>query len=458
MLNISKNSILDQINLEEYNSFKQVRKSRVKRLNLIMTGSLLIGLCLIMFLPWTQNITAKGFVTTRLPEQRPQAIHSVIAGRLEKWHVREGDFVNKGDTIVYISEVKSEYFDPDLIQRTTEQILAKQKSVTAYQQKVQALESQYQALEESLKLKRKQIKNKIVQAKNKIKIDSIDLIAFQTNLEIAENQVKRIQELYNKGLKSLTDLQEKKLKVQTLSAKTNVQQNKLQNQKNQLANLNLELLLIEEQFEDKLSKSRSERQSALSAKLENVATIAKLKNKLSNFSERQKLYYVTAPQSGYITKAISKGVGETIKEGTDIALIMPYNYDLAVEVNLAPEDLPLVDIGNRVRLRFDGWPAIVISGWPEASTGVFTGEIVAIDRQINESGYYSVLISPKKNEKAWPKKLRVGTGVRSFILLKNVPIWYEIWRKLNGFPADYYQKDNKRKKKSKTKKPIKSIK
>jgi hypothetical protein len=120
----------------------------------------------------------------------------------------------------------------------------------------------------------------------------------------------------------------------------------------------------------------------------------------------------------------------------------------------------LLGVGNNVRLRFDGWPAIVISGWPESSTGVFSGNIVAIDQIISENGYYRVLISPDKAEKDWPQKLRVGTGANAFILLNNVPIWYEIWRQLNGFPPDFYKNEKEQQKgqEIKRKAPLKSVK
>ena len=139
-----------------------------------------------LFLPWTQNIQAKGYVTTLLPEQRPQAIQSVISGRLENWFVREGDFVKAGDTIVHLSEIKSEYFDPNLLTRTSEQVDAKSQSIASYDVKVKALENQYKALQESLVLKMEQMDNKILQGRNKIKIDSIDLVAFEMNLKIGQ--------------------------------------------------------------------------------------------------------------------------------------------------------------------------------------------------------------------------------------------------------------------------------
>lgn len=444
MLNITKNNISDKINLEDFNSFKLLKKRRVKKISKFLLGGFVLSTLIILFLPWSQNINAKGFVTTRLPEQRPQAIQSVIGGRLEKWFVSEGDFVKKGDTIVFLSDVKSEYFDPNLLARTTEQFQAKSQSVQSYEQKVNALNNQYSALLGALSLKRKQIKNKIQQAHNKVKIDSIDLLAFKTNLKIAENQLFRTKTLYEKGLKTLTQLQEKELKLQASEAKVNVQQKKLYNQKNSLVNLNIEAMVVGREYADKLAKSQSDMQTALSSKFESIAETSKLNNKLSNYNERQKFYYVTAPQSGYVNKSIGKGIGETIKAGADIVTIIPNDYDLAVEVYLKPEDFTLVTIGEDVRLRFDGWPAIIISGWPEASTGIFYGRVIVVDKIISENGYYRVLLISDNNEREWPKKLAIGTGSDVFILLNNVPIWYEIWRKLNGFPPDYYRNKTKK--------------
>ncbi len=458
MLNISKNSISRYVQKSDYKSFKLLEQSRYFRFSRKISG-IFIGLIIIsMFLPWTQNIQSNGYVTTLMPNQRPQAIQSVISGRLENWYVREGEFVEKGDTIAYMSDAKSEYFDPNLLERTREQLDAKSQSILSYNDKVSAISKQYQALSKGLQLKIKQTRNKILQAQNKVQMDSMDLVAYRTNLKIAKNQLERTTELHNKGLKSLTDLQEKELKVQEAQAKVTVQENKLTNQKNNLENLVIELSSVEQEYTDKLSKSQSDQQSALTGKLNAMATVSKLQNQLSNYQKRHQLYHITAPQSGYITKAITKGIGEYIKEGTDIVTIMPSDYELAVEVYVRPRDLPLIQQGNHVRLRFDGWPAIVISGWPETSTGVFTGTVFAIDRFISDNGYYRLLVAPDPESRKWPKDLSVGTGVSSFFLLSDVPVWYELWRLLNGFPADYYRSEKEKSKPLKFKPPIKSVK
>jgi multidrug resistance efflux pump len=458
MLNISENSIHKLIKKSEFNSYNVVKRTARNRFPLYFSLVNILIILVALLMPWTQNIQADGYVTTKLPSQKPQAIQSVISGRIEKWYVREGNYVSKGDTIVFITEIKNEYFDPELVQRTQEQLDAKRESIQTYDDKVQALEDQYNALQQSMQLKIRETDNKIIQARNKIEMDSIDLIAYKLNLKIAENQFERVNELNEKGLKTMTELQEKELKLQQMQAKVTVQTNKLLNQRNELLNLQIKLSSIQQEYADKLAKSESEKQSALSAKLEAVGGVAKLRNSLSNYEQRQQFYYITAPQSGYITKTIKKGLGEIIKEGVDIVTIMPSDYELAVEIYVEPLDLPLLRVGEDVRLRFDGWPAIVISGWPEASTGMFTGEIMAIDRFISDNGFYRVLIIPDDSPKDWPEELRVGAGASTYILLKDVPLWYEVWRQLNGFPPDFYQTQQKQNEKIKLKAPINSIK
>ncbi|MCX6204702.1 MAG: biotin/lipoyl-binding protein, partial [Bacteroidetes bacterium] len=87
---------------------------------------ILIALVVIAFLPWTQTIRAKGSITTLLQEQRPQEVNAIIAGKILNWRVKEGDHVKAGDTILQLGEVKVEYFDPQLLARTKQQIESKQ--------------------------------------------------------------------------------------------------------------------------------------------------------------------------------------------------------------------------------------------------------------------------------------------------------------------------------------------
>lgn len=442
MLNISKYNLTNSEEFDRFQSIQDLKnKTRYLTFNKVMFA-LGIVLLVFMFLPWTQNVRGNGNVTTLDPSQRPQSIQSAIPGRIENWYVDEGDVVKKGDTIVFISEIKSEYFDPLLLDRTQNQITSQNFSRNSYSEKAKALARQLVALENERGLKLEQVQNKLQQARLQVISDSIDLEAVKTQLSIANRQFKRVDTLYAEGLKSRVEYENKELKLQESQAKLISQQNKLLASRNKLINAKIDLSTLETEYENKISKAQSDRQSALSAFYNTEAKVTKLENELSNYTLRQGIRYITAPQDGFINRAIQKGIGETFKEGAEIVSIMPTEIDLAVETFIRPIDLPLMHPGEEVRIIFDGWPAIFFSGWPNMSFGTYGGKVVAVERNISANGKYRVLIKPDSKEQDWPDVIRAGSGAKTFALLKDVPIWYEIWRQINGFPPDYYLPSN----------------
>jgi len=451
MLNISNNQLHKTIDLKSFKSGKEIfNKAYYKFLNKFLLIFAILGFIL-MFLPWTQNITSQGIVTTLTPGQRPQTIQSQIPGRIEEWFVREGDLVKKGDTILRISEVKSEYFDDRLIERTNEQINAKSSSVKAYQGKVAALNRQIAALKQERSLKTAQTKNKLLQSKLKVKSDSIEFEAAKTNLKIAEKQFTRTEILQKEGLKAVIDVEEKGLKMQETQAKIVGQENALLASKNEVLNAKLELTRIGATFADKISKAQSDMYTAQSSGFDAKVQVSKLENNNSNYKVRSGLLYITSPQNGFINKAIKGGIGGTFKEGESLVGIMPEKYDLAVETYVRPIDLPLLHINEKVRVQFDGWPAIIFSGWPNASYGTYGARVIAIERFISDNGKYRVLLAPDEKDYTWPSAIRVGSGAKTIALLEDVPIWFELWRQLNSFPPNYYQPEGDQKEKSNTK-------
>lgn len=439
MLNISNNPLNKTVHLRGYKSTERVFHERhYKHFNRFLLGSAIFGI-IVLFLPWTQNIRGKGFLTTLKPDQRPQTIQSPIPGRIEKWYVQEGDFVEKGDTILFISEVKNEYFDPKLVERTGQQIKAKSMAVGSYEGKVNALKNQISALGNERKLKLEQAKNKLMQSHLKVQSDSIDLEAAKTNISIAERQYSRTEQLQKEGLKAVTDVEEKRLKLQETQAKLISQQNKLLVAKNDVLNAEMEINRIKAEYADKISKAQSDMFAAQSSQYDSEAQVTKLENEYTNYEMRNEMYYIRAPQSGFINKALQGGIGETFKEGDRLVGIMPADYDMAVETFLEPLDLPLIHIGEKVRIQFDGWPAIVFSGWPNISYGTYGGKVVAVETFISENGKYRVLLAPDPEDEPWPTQIRVGSGANTIALLEDVPIWFELWRQVNGFPPNYYQ-------------------
>lgn len=458
MLNISENKISHKIDTQKYAAFQSMYTMRSKRAFARVLLVAFVVSVLFLFLPWTQNIQAKGEVTTLRPEDRPQTIHATIAGRVEHWYVREGEFVKKGDTILFLSEIKAEYFDPELLGRQDLQVRAKESAISAYTSKMDALEQQVLALRENLRLKTEQAQNKIKQARLKVQSDSVELVAVSKDYQVAKGQNERAAEMYQKGVISLVEFERRQLKEQETASKRLGVENKLLAARNEQLNAMIELNNLRNEYGEKIAKSQSDRFSTQSELYDAEGGMAKLESQYASYAVRSGFYAVLAPQDCYIVKALTPGIGETVKEGEAVVSIMPAHAHLAVEVFVRPMDLPLLDTGVNVRFIFDGWPAFVFSGWPNMSTGTFGGKIFAIDRVTSKENKYRLLVAPNPGERPWPDILRPGSGAQGMILLKNVPIWYELWRQLNGFPPEFYNNPAEGEAPPKGKAPAKSLK
>jgi len=398
----------------------------------------LILFIILLLLPYRQTIPGRGTVTALRPEDRPQTVQNQIGGRIEHWAVREGQEVKKGDTILVISETSQSYFDPELPARLNEQLDAKRGSETAAAQKMDATTAQIKAMGNGLRYQLSAAENKVRQAQNYVSIDSAELLAVQKFYETTKVRLERYEAGYKNGLFSLTDIETRRLKLQEDNAKVIGQQNKLGNSTQNLLNASIELDNIRAKYQESLAKAQSDMSSAVSSRASAQGEIAKLRNDISNINIRRGLYIVRAPQDGFVVKTMKAGIGENIKEGESVATLQPKSPLIAAELYVSAMDVPLILDTSDVRLQFEGWPSVQFSGWPSVAVGTFAGKVSAIDRVSSTGGKYRLLVRqmspvPTKDE-PWPAQLRQGSGVYGRIILRSVPLWYEIWRQLNGFP------------------------
>lgn len=398
-----------------------------------------LAFVLIMFLPWTQNIKTQGNVNTLFQEQRPQKLNSPIPGRIIKWYVKNGDVVKKGDTILQISEIKDDYLDPLLVERTQEQVQAKKGVREYYNAKISTTENQIAAISTAKDLKLNQIKIKIAQLQNKLKAEQAELTAVNNELKIAQDQLNRQNKMYEEGLVSLTQLQQRNVSYQNALAKKTSAENKLAQTQQEITAQNIEQNAVIQEYTEKLSKTEGDRFQSMGQVAGSTGDIAKLENQVATYKVRKGLYYILATQDGQITQLTKAGIGEIVKDAETIGIIVPKNIDYIAEIYVKPVDLPLIRENQKVMLTFDGFPAIVFSGWPNSSYGTFSGKIIAIENSISENGLFKAIVAEDKTQKRWPPNMKIGTGASGIAILNDVPIWYEIWRNINGFPPDYYQ-------------------
>lgn len=375
---------------------------------LMVLGLILLG---ILFFPWQQNIHGKGKLTALSPGNRPQTIETAIAGRIQQWKINEGQFVAAGDTIAILSEIKEKYFDPQMLKRLREIIQSKEQSLLSKNQKSLALQRQIQSLEDAMD-------GKIQQSKAKLEGERV-------RYNNARNQYERNKKLFEAGNIPLTKFQDIEYKYQGSEA--------------DFKNAEIEVQRVQSEYLDKINKAESELNSTLSEQFETQGELSKLRNEYVNMEIRSQQYFILAPQSGFVIKATQAGIGQTIKEGDPLCTIMPQSNDVAVEMYVKAMDVPLLSIGRKVRIEFDGFPALQFSGWPSISVGTFGGTVRVIDYVNTHPGEFRILVTPDSSDTVWPKQLRIGSGTMGWVMLDSVPVWYELWRQLNGFPPSLYE-------------------
>ena len=155
---------------------------------------------------------------------------------------------------------------------------------------------------------------------------------------------------------------------------------------------------------------------------------------------------VVAPRDG-IVLSVSATEGAYLKPGSAICVVIPDAETRFVEAWIDGMDMPLVAPrevradgttvpGSIVRLQFEGWPAVQFVGWPSVAVGTFGGEVISVDATDDGAGRFRIVVASDPGDQPWPSSrfLRQGVRAKAWVLLRNVPLWQEVWRQLNGFP------------------------
>ena len=218
----------------------------------------------------------------------------------------------------------------------------------------------------------------------------VKLEAATTAARIAEIDMNRMEKLFNEGLASRRDYEQAKIRVEEL--KTRI--------------------------------------------AESAAELTRVDVNIS----RQSVQIVVAPRNGVIQRVNAGDAATYVAAGQAIASFVPDDVIRAVELYIDGRDIALVRIDAPVRLQFEGWPVVQVSGWPSLAVGTFSGKVVAIDPSAQANGRFRILVSEDKEAAVpWPDSgyVRFGSGARGWVLLDTVSVGYEIWRQLNNFPPNF---------------------
>ncbi len=431
----------DRSHSQGFRSLEMTRSPRVLlalALVLILLATCLVSAALLV--PWRQSVLAHGQVAVFDPMQRPQPVDAQIKGRLVRLEVSEGQDVKTGDLIAVLEDRDTKFMDPEQQQRWKDQLRALDQKKQATQDQIVALRGQSSALDDATAAALPSAEAKTTQARQKTEVLRQQLRIGEQDVVTAQLQEKRMQTLFDAGLRSQRDLE---LAVQKLVESETY----LQKMKGDLgvAGTDIELAKLERskisaELAEKQDKVAEAQAKAAGDIAETEEKIQKLRSEASVLDVRRTLQDVRAPIDGRVVKMSKVGPGHMIKEGDTLATIVPPIQDLGVELYVRGLDSPLVEIGRPVRLMFEGFPAVPFTGWPWASVGTFGGVVTVVDpiasNEEDKSGF-RIWVRPDPSQPHWPSsaRLRIDSKASGWIMLDDVPLYYELWRQLNAFPA-----------------------
>lgn len=434
-------------------SLTAVRTSRSMRVFAFLLLFLLVSLIIVLVgIPWVQTVNGDGQVTALIPNQRPQTVQVQIKGRLQKWYITEGQFVQAGDTIAILEDIDSKFLDFNLIENQSKQLEALKERKNQIEMQVQVFRQQVEAERNAREAGVMASKQKLQQSIQKRIAAEATVKQAELDYDIAKTRFEDRKQLFEKGLRSQRDFERDRLDLQRSEVSLTKAQTDAEGARRNEQEERSNVINKDSEGSSKIFKVMSDETKAMEtiASLEN--SIAKGTSELNTALARRNAAIVRSPVNGKVVRLLTLGSGETLKQGQEIAIIVPDANSLAVELMISGNDAPLLSVGRKVRLQFDGFPGFQISGWPSVSVGTFGGIISVIDAVDDEksSGKFRVVVRPDPNDEQWPesKFLRPGTRSLGWMQLNTVTLGFELWRQFNGFPPTVDKpKDGKKSKK-----------
>jgi multidrug resistance efflux pump len=439
-------------------ALRLARSSRVaRRIAKVLMAGLVLTIALVAFAPWQQSVTGTGNVVAYTPLERRQTIEAPIKGRVIRWGegLVENARVTRGQFLAEIQDLDSNYTGrlQEQLNTMRQQIAAAEDQLKANRQALEAAKTIVGAFEAQrtayLRVKEETVAAQdayVEMAERKVQAEEQQLAEYRAAMPQLDAEYQRVKMLHGEGNISLQKLQEIEREVSEAQAK-------ISRAEAYVAAAQAELEGKTRERQAKIEKAQVDIDYAVANLRKSEGDVSKAQSDIAKSQQelnkaqkelvdmevklaRQQSQVVTAPIDGFIVQITSNAGSDIVKEGDLLCTIIPETQQRAVQLWLNGNDVPLVEPQRHVRLQFEGWPAVQFAGWPSIAVGTFGGEIISIDAADDGAGKFRVLVRPDLSEQPWPdnRYLRQGVRANGWVLLNQVPLWFEIWRRLNGFP------------------------
>jgi len=381
--------------------------------------------------PWQQSADGEGKVIAFTPLERQQVIEAPIDGRVVQWHVREGSRVKAGEALVDIADN-----DPELMNRLRGERDTVKLSVALAKERVATLEGRIAMLEDMRRSAVAAAAARVRVASQRVKASEQALEASRAASGTSKLNVERQRGLVKEGLVSNRAVELAELEFTRAGTDVERASAAMLGARSEESAAQSERLRVESEREAAVEEARAALASAQSDIARATGELYRVEVRLS----RQEAQSVVANRDGVVQRLLTVDGNQMVKSGDKLLILVPDTRDRAVEVWVSGNDAPLVSPGRRVRLQFEGWPALQFSGWPSVAVGTFGARVAFVDPSDDGKGKFRVVIVPDEGE-PWPdaRYLRQGVRAHAWVLLDQVRLGYELWRQFNGFPPTVAQ-------------------
>ena len=399
----------------------------IRKLAVVLIAMLMLVPIVLVLTPWRQNIPAAGRVVALNPLDRLQTIPAPVTGRLVKLLVQEGDQVQEGDVLAEMADQ-----DPQFAERLQQQLDFAEDKVDAARREVQAYTQQLENLTTARELALSTARFERSMEEDAVRAAEQKRSAAEAELRQKQADRDRRERLFRRGVVSELDFQ--KAEADFLAAEANLEAARadVARASNSERARDAEIGRISSDLQARIDATESSREQARAK----VALAEKERTDARTAVERQQTQVVRAPRDGRVFRINAASSADLLKQGDPLLVLVPEAQRLAVELWVRGNDAPLIEPGRTVRLQFEGWPAVQFAGWPSVAVGTFGGQVLVVDAQDDGQGRFRILVEPDPQDQQWPDQrfLRQGVRANGWVLLEDVPLGFEFWRQLNGFP------------------------
>ena len=362
---------------EQLSALKLVQSTLLaRRIAAVMLWLMMLSVIGMIFLPWQQSARGTGNVTAFVPQERQQTVMSQVKGVVARVAdgLVEGHDVKKGDFIMELTPAAVNLVDQ--LQLQLRDLTAKRQTAEI---KAEAYGDNVQDYSEARDFAVRAAEEMLEAAGAKLLAKKALLAGYEVKEWQAGVNYERQRKLADQGIKPTMEVEKLKkdwdvAKAELASAKQDVivAENEVEAKEHELQEK-------QRVGQTKVDYARAMQQDALGQQ----ATISKeIRDIEVKLSELDRLV-ITVPRDGTIFRLPVFERGQIVKAGEPLFTIVPETSELVVELWVKGNDVPLVRVGDHVRLQFEGWPAVQFAGWPSVAVGTFAGEIFAIDETDN---------------------------------------------------------------------------